>query len=151
VVLGFLVFAQWVIVERLLAYPHLGSRVGFDPFGAFDSRGVTIAFLAVRFYGLVLLVPVMEEMFFRGFLLRYLTDPDFESLPPGSFSLGAFAIVTALSALAHPEWIVAIVASAMFALLLRRTRSLFAAIVAHATANLALGVYILLTRQWQLW
>lgn len=150
VMLGLLVFAVWVGVDKAVPYPHLGTRSGFDPDGLRTSPA-WILFLAVRFYGLVLMVPVMEELFWRSFLLRYLTRHDYQALPMGAFSGFALAVVTAASAISHPEWLVAAVASIAYAFWLRRTRSLFAAIVAHASTNLALGVYVLVTGEWHYW
>lgn len=147
---GVLVFVAWVGIDKWVPYLHLGERVGFDPFSALP-RGWAAVFLAVRFYGLVLMVPVMEELFMRSFLLRYLTNPDFRRVPLGSFSWSAFWIVAALSAASHPEWLVAVVASCAYGLLLRRTRSLFAAVVAHASTNAALGVYVVVTGDWKYW
>jgi uncharacterized protein len=148
---GLVVFAEWVILDRLVSYPHLGTRVGYNPFAAIEDVAVRWAFLVARFYGLVLVVPVMEELFWRSFLLRYATTADFTSLTVGQFSWTAFWIVVALSAVAHPEWLVAAIASAVFAWLLHHTRSLFAVIVSHAVANAALGGYILIRGQWQYW
>jgi CAAX prenyl protease-like protein len=149
--LGLVVFVQWVAIDNWLAYPHLGSRVGFNPFAELHGRFWRFAFLAVRFYGLVLVVPVMEELFLRSFVLRSAMNADFESVPIGEMSLSAFAVVTGLSAIAHPEWLVAIIANVAYTLLLYRTRSLFATVVAHATTNCALGVYILATGDWRYW
>jgi CAAX prenyl protease-like protein len=151
VAVGLVVFAEWVILDRLVSYPHLGTRVGYNPFAAIEDVAVRWAFLVARFYGLVLVVPVMEELFWRSFLLRYATTTDFTSLTVGQFSWTAFWIVVALSAVAHPEWLVAAIASALFAWLLHHTRSLFAVIVSHAVANAALGGYILIRGQWQYW
>ena len=151
IAVGVVVFAEWVILDHLVPYPHLGTRVGYNPFGAIEDVGVRWAFLVARFYGLVLVVPVMEELFWRSFLLRYATTADFTSLSVGQFSMTAFSIVVALSAIAHPEWLVAAIASALFAWLLHHTRSLFAVIVSHAVANAALGGYILIRGQWQYW
>ena len=148
---GAVVCAEWVIVDSLVSYPHLGTRVGYNPFEAIHDVGMRWAFLGARFYGLVLVVPVMEELFWRSFLLRYATTADFTALPVGQFSMTAFWVMVALSAVAHPEWLVAALASALFAWLLRYTRSLFAVIVSHAVANAALGGYILFRGQWQYW
>ena len=109
------------------------------------------SFLVARFYGLVLVVPVLEELFWRSFLLRYVTTPEFTSLPVGQFSATAFWVVVALSAAAHPEWLAAAIANALFAWLLRCTRSLFAVIVSHAVTNAALGAYVVAAGQWQYW
>jgi hypothetical protein len=140
----------WVGIDRGVPYQHLGSRTAFDPSPLRGSTG-WIAFLAVRFYGLVLMVPVIEEIFWRSFFLRYLTQLDFRRLPLGTFSASALWLMVGGSALSHPEWLVAAIASLAYALWLRRTRSLFASIVAHATTNAALGVYVLATGSWQYW
>ena len=148
---GVLVFAQWILLDTWLRYPHVGSRVGFDPFTALNDPRLVYAFLFVRIYGLVLLVPVMEELFMRSFLLRYLTDADFLSVPIGRFSSMAFAMVVGVSAIAHPEWLAAAVTACAYGWLLYRTRSLFATVVAHAVTNGALGIYILVSHNWQYW
>lgn len=152
VVMGALVFIAWVAVDTWVPYPHLGSRAGYNPFEKLVSPAwAAPVFLAARFYGLVLMVPVMEELFMRSFLLRYFTSPRFRDVPIGTFSASAFGIVTALSAASHPEWLVAIIASAAYAWLLRRTRSLFAVVLAHAVTNAALGVYVVFTGDWKYW
>jgi CAAX prenyl protease-like protein len=109
-------------------------------------------FLALRFYGLVLMVPVMEEVFWRSFLLRFATDlDDFKRVPIGTFSTTAFFVSSAMFAAAHSEWLVAFICAAAYAYLYRVTRSLFACIVAHSVTNLALGIYILITGDWKYW
>jgi CAAX prenyl protease-like protein len=97
------------------------------------------------------MVPVMEEIFWRSFMLRYLTQVDFRRLAVGTFSASALWVTVAGSAVSHPEWLVAAIAGLLYALWLRRTASLFASIVAHATTNAALGAYVLTTGSWQYW
>jgi CAAX prenyl protease-like protein len=150
VFVGLVVCVLWVGIHELVPYPQLGSRSAFDP-TPLQGSPWWVAFLTIRLYGLIIMVPVMEEIFWRSFLLRYLTDPDFRRLPVGTFSASSLGIMVAASALAHPEWLVAIVASLAYALWLRRTRSLFGAIVAHGTTNAALGGYVLTTGAWQYW
>lgn len=150
VLIGLLVFALWIWVDRLVPYPHFGSRSAFDPTPLQGSAWWPV-FLAVRLYGLALMVPVMEEIFWRSFLLRYLARTDFESLPVGTFSAFSLAVMLAASAVAHPEWLVAVLASLAYALWMRRSRSLFGAILAHSTTNAALGAYVLRTGEWQYW
>jgi CAAX prenyl protease-like protein len=147
---GVVVFAAWIGIDRAVPYPHLGVRGAFDPTSLRGSAW-WITFLAARLYGLVVMVPIMEEIFWRSFLLRYLTAHDFRSLAVGTFSASALWMMVAASALAHPEWLVAAVASVAYAFWLRRTSSLFGAIVAHATTNAALGGYVLATGSWQYW
>jgi uncharacterized protein len=151
ILVGLAVFIVWIGFDRLIHYPHLGSRVGFDPFTSIAGGATRTAFIVVRLTGLVLLVPVMEELFWRAFLLRYMTVTDFMRLPVGTFSWSAFWVVAAAFGIAHSEWLAAVVAAIAYGLLLRRTRSVFAAVVAHATTNAALGAYILLTAEWVYW
>ncbi len=151
-VVGLACFAGWVLIDPLT--PHfkfLGTRTEYNPFKEIADPTVRALFLAVRFYGLALVVPVMEELFWRSFLLRWITDQDFEKLPVGTFSWGAFAIVAAGFGVAHPEWLVAILFACAMALLLRQSRSLFACIVAHGVTNLALGIWVIVTHNWKYW
>jgi len=149
---GLIACAEWVLIDRYVPYPHLGTRTGYDPFTAIADPGLRYGFLAVRFYGLAVMVPVMEEVFWRSFLLRYATDQDrWAALPVGAFNAIGFAVVAALFGVAHPEWLVAVIFAAMVALLLRQTKSLFAAIVMHSVTNLALGIYVLVTHDWKYW
>jgi CAAX prenyl protease-related protein len=130
----------------------LGTRSAYDPYTEIVDPALRAGFLAVRLFGLAAVVPVMEEVFWRSFLLRYATDPDrWKALPLGTFSAAAFAIVAVLFALAHPEYLAAFVYAALMAGLLRATGSLSACVAAHAATNLALGVYVLLTGNWKLW
>jgi CAAX prenyl protease-like protein len=79
------------------------------------------------------------------------TNSDADAVPIGTYSTTAFWVVALGFALSHPEWLVALVAGILFALLLRSTRSMFAVILSHAVANLALGVYIVATGDWKYW
>jgi CAAX prenyl protease-like protein len=150
VLLGLVVFVLWVSVDKLVPYPHLGTRTAFDP-TPLQGSGWWPVFLVARLYGLVLMVPVMEEIFWRSFLVRFLTQSDFRKLPVGTFSSSALWIMVAASAISHPEWLVAVIASLAYGLWIKRSKSLFGAIVAHLTTNAALGAYVLATREWQYW
>lgn len=152
VVVGLAVIAAWIAITNTLPWATLGEgRTAFDPWrGIRDPLG-RAAFIAVRMAGLALVVPVMEELFWRSFLIRYFTQADWRSVLPGAFSWTAFALVTAGFALAHPEWLAAALCAVAYGLLLRHTRSLFACVVAHATSNAALGIYVLATHDWKFW
>lgn len=148
---GIAVFVVWVALDKLIPYPHLGARTGLNPFQAIENPVGRAFFLGARFFGLVLMVPLMEELFWRSFLLRYATQSEFQKLPVGTFSWPAFWLVAGAFGIAHAEWLVAISAAIAYALLLRATRSLFACIVAHAVTNLSLGIYVLLSGDWKYW
>ena len=151
--LGVVLVFAWVWVDHWT--PHiklLGGRVGYDPFREIGSRVGRAAFLAVRFFGLVVVVPIIEETFYRGFLLRYVIDPDgWRRVPLGMVTLPALAVNGILFACSHPEWLAALVFALAMCGLLARTKNLFACIVAHAVTNLLLGLYVLHFHQWQYW
>lgn len=152
VLIGVAACAMWIGVDRYT--PHLawlGTRKAFNPYIEIPDANQRVLFMIVRFYGLVAMVPVMEELFWRSFLLRWLTDPDYTRIPMGTFSWSAFGIAGVTFGLAHPEWLAAILFAGLTALLLKQTRSLFACVVVHGVTNLLLGLYVLKTGNWQLW
>lgn len=152
--LGLVLFFLWIAVDKHT--PHfpkiLGTRTEYNPAMELSSTAAVVAFLAVRFLGLVVVTPIIEELFYRGFLLRFATNPDdFQAVPTGTFSAVALLINVALFALSHPEWLAAAIFALALCLLLRFTKNLFACILAHGVTNLLLGVYVLHTGQWQYW
>ena len=76
----------------------------FDP-TTIASVNLRYAFLAFRVVGAVLVVPVMEELFWRSFLIRWLVNEDFRSVPVGTFTWSSFLITTAFFGLEHDQWI----------------------------------------------
>lgn len=148
VAVGIVVFLLWILPEG--HYPLLGTPVIFDP-TAHLSGPALVGWVAVRLLGAALLVPVMEEVFWRGFLLRWIIAPDFERVAIGAFTWGSFLIVTVLFASEHWRWLPGLVAGATYNLLLYRTRRLGDCVTAHAVTNLALGVYVLATGHWAFW
>src|ERR1700678_1492867 len=76
ILVGLFVFAEWIPVDRLTPYHFTGDkRTALDPFSTIHDPGVRNVFLAFRFFGLALMVPFMEELFWRSFLLRIISDP----------------------------------------------------------------------------
>ena len=155
VLVGAAVFGEWIWLQPLTHYPHfafLGKRVEYNPFVSIDNSLLRACFLVARFYGLVVLVPIVEEIFWRSFLLRFLTDPDdFKRLRIGEFSWVAFSAVALAFGMAHPEWLEAVLCAVAYGLLLRQTKSLFACVVAHGVTNLMLGIYVVTQHAWKFW
>jgi CAAX prenyl protease-like protein len=150
---GVALAAAWVLVDQIT--PHfdaLGTRAGFNPFERIAAPGPRLAFLVVRLAGLVLVAPLVEEWFYRDFLLRIFTDvDDFRRTAIGRFGLVACGANVVLFSLSHPEWLAAAVFAAAMCLLLWHTRSVAACVIAHAATNGALGIYVLATGAWQYW
>jgi CAAX prenyl protease-like protein len=152
ILIGLILCAVWVGIEKNITYNHfLGERTAFDPMTQISNDATRALFFGFRFFGLVLLVPVMEEIFWRSFLLRFITRPDFLSLKVGEFTTGALLIGSALFGLSHPEWLPAIIFALSISLWLKHTKSLFACIVVHLVTNLALGIWVVTQRDWIFW
>ena len=150
VMTGLGVFVLWIKLEGWYpALPFLGKRTGFDPQTL--SAAWKPPFLTVRFLGLVVLVPLVEELFWRSFLIRWLIEPNFLKVPIGQVTPTAAAITSAVFALSHPEWLPALLTGLLWAWLLWQTRSLWACLISHAIANLALGIHVLATGDWKYW
>jgi CAAX prenyl protease-like protein len=127
------------------------ERRAYDPFKHLEDPLAAWAFVAVRLAGMVLLVPVVEELFERGFVARWLLGPDWQVRPMGQFTPATFAIVTLLCTLAHPEWLAAAVYFALLNAYLYWKKDLWGCVVAHGVSNLVLGIYILAAKDWRLW
>lgn len=150
---GLIGLPLWIGVSEITpSLSFLGTRAAYNPLAEIPDATLRAVFLATRFFGLAAMVPLMEEVFWRSFLLRFVTDQDkWYTLPVGTFSLVALGIVSALFGIAHPEYLAAIVFALLMAGLLRVTRSLLACVVAHGVTNLALGIYVLATGNWKYW
>lgn len=155
VVVGVVGIFQWVgmqlFLQRFETFQPSGEA--FDPTKAFASTGAMYAFIAIRVAGAVVLVPVMEELFWRDFLWRQILAPnDFKLAGVGEWGWGPFLGVSASFALVHGNWwLTSIVWALIMAGLLVYTKSLGACIVAHAVTNLLLGMYVLRYRDWGFW
>jgi CAAX prenyl protease-like protein len=107
--------------------------------------------IAVRLIGAAVVVPVMEELFWRSFLMRYLINPDFRSVPMGAFSWLSFMGVAILFGLEHHRVVVGIAVGLLYNLLLIHQKNLKGVILAHGVTNLGLGIYVLITGSWMFW
>ena len=150
VFIGVLALVLWVsplayIVESF--HPKSARVPGFDP--AFFGAGGWPYYMnvGVRFVRLVIVVPFVEEIFWRGFLLRWLIDSDFTRVPLGKFQWKSFGIVALLFMLEHApaDWPAALLTGVLFNVVAIRTRSLSSCVLVHAITNLLLGIYILRT------
>ena len=146
---GLLVLVIWIVPEPYL--PQFGEHSGFNPYAFGWSHTAVYGLIAVRLIGASVVVPVMEELFWRSFLLRYLINPDFRRVPLGAFTWFSFIGVAVMFGLEHHRVIVGIVAGVIYNLLLIRQKKLRGCILAHGLTNLGLGIYVLLTESWMFW
>lgn len=146
-----LVFAIWISPQALLGFaPRLD---GFNPEVFPGQPAAYWTAIVFRFLRLVLVVPLVEEIFWRGFLLRYFVSEKFYAVPIGAFSWPSFAIVTIGFGFAHlrADWIAALITGALYNCVAYRTKSMASCVLAHAVTNLLLGLWIMKTRQWGFW
>jgi CAAX prenyl protease-like protein len=110
------------------------------------------AWLLLRVIGYTITVPLVEELAFRGYLTRRLMREDFERLPVGLFSWWSFAISSLLFGALHGGfWLAGTIAGMTFALALYQRRALGDAVLAHATTNGLIAVYVFATGRWSVW
>ena len=149
VAVGALVFVLWIHLDA----PWMTLDVGaVGPFVPLDAQGrIDWPLLVVRWLGATLMVPVMEELFWRSFLMRWIQQPVFEGVDPRRVGLRAVLLSTFVFVLAHPLWLAAIVAGLAYALIYIRTGRLWTAVIAHAVTNGMLGVWVVMTGNWQFW
>ena len=144
---GVLVFFIWVLPDPL--YPHIGAST-FTPYD--DPSGMNpYLIMAIRLTGASLVVPVMEELFWRSFAMRLMIRSDIKSVPLGTFSRLSFIVVSVAFGFEHHQWLVGIAAGMIYAWTLYRSRNLFEPILAHAVTNLMLGVYVIQSGTWSFW
>lgn len=151
VIAGVVALGVWLSPQ--LVFGASPRRVGFDPTVFENDPALYWLTVIGRFARLVIVVPLVEEIFWRGFLMRYLIRDDFEKVPPGTYSPVSFFAVAGLFMLVHStaDWPAALATGLLYNGLMVFTKSLPACIAAHAITNLGLGVYIMSTRQWGFW
>lgn len=161
VVVGVAGVVAWIALAKLqrasglnetLAEWGMGTRSAYNPLEQFNDRpSLAYAFLAVRFIGLAVIVPIIEEMFLRGFLMRYFVRSDWWNVPFGTYDQLGFLAAVVLPVLMHPhEALAAAVWFAAVGWLLLRTRNVWDCVVAHAITNALLGVYVVTAGEWWL-
>jgi len=150
-IVGVVVFAFWISPQAIFGFPARMSGFNPDLFGA--QPGLFLTTVVFRFLRLVVVVPLVEEIFWRGFLLRYLINEKFDQVPFGTFSWLSFLVVTAAFGFSHSsaDWPAALLTGALYNWVAYRTKSLSTCVITHALTNLLLGVWIMSTKQWGFW
>jgi CAAX prenyl protease-like protein len=148
---GVAVFLVWIGFDGY--YPLYAKRLGtYNPFNAY-GQGSTTAwfFLIIRLVGSTLIVPPLEEVFYRSFLYRFLIRTDFLSVPLGRFHLKAFLFAALVFGLSHYEWIAGILCALAFQWLVCRKNRLGDAITAHAITNFLLALWVIFRNDYKFW
>ena len=156
VAVGVAVFVIWVAPDQLFGYRHHwlfeNSLMGAPVSSLGTHLKFNVGFMLLRSVSSALLIPILEELFWRGWLMRWLIDNDFLSVPLGKYVPSAFWIVALLFASEHgPYWEVGLAAGIIYNWWIIRTRNLADCILAHGVTNAILCVYVVTTDQWQYW
>ena len=145
---GALVFLLWIKLDA----PWMEIGTPLADFVPLDPQGQLIwPLVMLRWIGAALIVPLMEELFWRSFLMRWIQSPQFEAVPPQRVALKAVVLSTFVFMLAHTLWLAAVVAGLAYAWLYVRTGKLWVPVIAHAVTNGALGIWVISTGNWMYW
>lgn len=145
---GVVVFVLWV--QLTAPWMRLGEPVTtfvpVEPDGQLQWQ-----LILLRCAGAVLVVPLIEELFWRSFLMRWLDRRDFLAQRPQATSAFALLASSAVFALGHDLWLAGLIAGIVFGALYRHTGQIWHAVLAHAIANAALAAWVVARRDWGFW
>ena len=147
-VAGLLVLIIWIF-----PYPDWlggGDLQGFNP-EQNETRLNAFFWMSTRILGAALLVPVMEELFWRSFVMRWFDKADFLKVSPERISGYAYFGSACLFALEHHLWLAGLFAGLVYGELYKTYRNLWIPIFAHAVTNGFLGIWVVVTGNWQYW
>lgn len=153
---GLLVLIIWIF-----PYPDWlggGDTQGFNPLSSSTELSSELGpklsalfWISVRILGAALLVPVMEELFWRSFVMRWFDKADFLKVTPEKISNYAYVGSACLFALEHHLWLAGLFAGLVYGELYKTYRNLWIPIFAHVVTNGLLGIWIVVTGNWQYW
>lgn len=148
VLVGVAVFIVWINLD-MQPFRFGEATATYIPL---DSKGqLQWPLIIMRWIGATLLVPAMEELFWRSFLMRWIDRAQFETVLPQQVTMRAIVLSTFVFTLAHTLWLAAIIAGLAYAWLFVRTGKLWVPIIAHSVTNGVLGVWIVKTGNWGFW
>lgn len=144
---GALVWAIWIWLD--FSPFAFAPGKGYQPL---DEAGALILLMVViRIFGAAVVVPVMEELFWRSFVQRWLDSPNFLAVAARSVTLRSMLFCSIAFGFEHGQWAAGIVAGLAYGQLYRASGRLWLPIVSHALTNLLLGLWVVHTAQWQFW
>lgn len=145
---GCIVFIIWIF-----PYPSWlgGSDVeGFNPFSGEGSIS-SMFWVSVRVMGAALVVPLMEELFWRSFIMRWFDQDDFLNLSPDRISGYAYFGSACLFAIEHNLWLAGLFAGMVYGELYKTYKTLWVPVFAHAVTNALLATWVIYTERWNYW
>ena len=147
VVVGVVIFMIWVGLDPYYPKNHVFMKDTaesiWNPFERFGDGSTTAwALICIRILGMTIIVPPLEEVFYRSFLYRYIVKYDFQKVALSHFDGVALAITSLLFGIVHFQWIPGIICGLAYQWLVIRKGRLGDAMTAHAITNFLLGCYV---------
>lgn len=154
---GILVFAIWIAPDLLIpgyrnapAFSNAISGKLHSSLKPDELHSQWILFW--RTLRAIAIVPIVEELFWRAWLMRWLIQPDFQKVRLGTYAPLAFWVTAILFASEHgPYWDVGLITGVIYNFWIIRTRSIADCILMHAVTNAILSWYVMASSQWQYW
>lgn len=145
------VIAIWIFLDD--EYPKLVNVTSYwNPHAEFGrDSGLAWFFIVSRIVFSSLVVPPIEEMFYRSFMYRYIIKADFEQISLKTFHLVSFCVTSIIFGFIHREWLAGILCGAAYQWLVIRRGHLGDAITAHAISNFLLGLWVVYKEDWVFW
>lgn len=157
VLIGVAVFAIWIAPDLLFpGYRRhwlFENRITGSAHATLSVAGQgQAAVLALRTIRAVVIVPIIEELFWRAFAMRWVISENFQAVPLGAYQARAFWIVAILFASEHGAyWDVGLIAGIIYNWWMVRSKSLGDLILAHAITNGCLCAYVIMAGKWEYW
>jgi len=146
--IGVAVYVLWIGTAALTG-PYSSEAV---PEELFELAPPLVAvWIIARVLGSVLVIPIAEELAFRGFLLRRLIASDFTEVSYDRWHWPAVLISSLAFAAVDQQWIGGFAAGFLYAYAQKRRGLLSDAIVAHAVTNALIAIQVLVAGHWSLW
>jgi exosortase E/protease (VPEID-CTERM system) len=145
--MGIGIFVLWLFLNPAVDSTQTAVAHGLASLSSVQA----ILWVVCRVLGSTLIVPIVEELAFRGYVMQKLAAQDFESVRPGQFTWFAFFLSSLLFGALHGRWFAGTLAGMGYALILARRGQLADAVVAHMTTNGLIAAYVLTQKEWSLW
>lgn len=148
IVVGVIVFVLWINLDQ--SWAVVGHSAGYNPTDPL-SHQIDWMLVAIRIFGAAVIVPLIEELFWRSFIMRWLEQQHFLEVDPAKVGFKAFFITAVLFASEHNLILAGLLAGFAYNWLYIRTRNLWIPVVAHSVTNGLLGLWVINTHNWQFW
>lgn len=145
---GILVFVAWVGLDPFYPKNHLFMKDTpesvWNPFAHFGENSIIAwTVMVIRIFGMTVLVPPIEEAFYRSLVYRYIVKYDFTKVALNHFDGVAMVLCASLFGFMHFQWLPGILCGLAYQWLVFRRGHLGDAITAHAITNFLLAVYVI--------